>query len=297
MLLQGSWSDAADEARLACDHLDPPALGAAHYQLGELHRLAGDVGAAEEAYREANRWGRRPEPGLSLLRLAQGRAPAAAASLRRVLEDTSGLDLSTEPGERARLLAAYAEVLLAVPDVPAARVASEELSQFADSAQAPMFTALAQSTSGAVALAQGQAEEALRSLRPAWRAWQDLGMPYQAARVRHSIGRAYQQLGDADAASMEFDAARWAFEGLGASPDVAALDRETAAVAPSPDGLTGREVEVVRLAAAGLSNREIAVRLFLSEKTVARHLSNVYTKLGISSRAAATAYAYDHGLV
>jgi DNA-binding CsgD family transcriptional regulator len=176
-------------------------------------------------------------------------------------------------------------------------VASDELAEFASAVQAPLLTALARTVEGAVALAEGRPEDALHVLRPAWRAWQELAMPYEAARVRRQIGRAYRLLGDEDAASMEFDAARWAFEGLGASPDLAALDRETSPAAASPDGLTGREVEVVRLAAAGLSNREIAVQLFLSEKTVARHLSNIYTKLGISSRAAATAYAYDHGLV
>jgi DNA-binding CsgD family transcriptional regulator len=297
MVMQGSWADAADEARLACNQLSPPALGSAHYQLAELHRLAGDLTAAEDGYREANRWGCRPEPGLSLLRLAQGRTGVAVAGLQRALDDSIHPDGSSEPGERPRLLAAYAEVLLAVPDVEGALAASAELDKVAAAIQAPLLTALAQSTAGAVALAQGRAEDAVRELRPAWRGWQDLSMPYEAARVRWFLGRAYRLLGDDDAASMEFDAARWAFEGLGATPDVAALDREASTAARSPDGLTSREVEVVRLAAAGLSNREIAVRLFLSDKTVARHLSNVYTKLGISSRAAATAYAYDHGLV
>jgi DNA-binding CsgD family transcriptional regulator len=297
MLMQGSWTDAVAEARTACEHLDPPALGSAHYQLGELHRLSGDFIAAEESYREANRWGRRPEPGLALLRLSQGRASAAAASLRRIVEDTTGLDASHEAGERPRLLVAYAEVALAVSDVPAARAASDELSAIAASVHAPLLTALADSCSGAVALAEGRAAEAMAVLRRAWRAWQELGMPYEAARVRRTLALAYRSLGDDEAASMEFDAARWAFEGLGAGPDVAVIDRDQLRATPGPDGLTGREVEVVRLAAAGKSNREIAVQLFLSEKTVARHLSNVYTKLGISSRAAATAYAYDHGLV
>jgi DNA-binding CsgD family transcriptional regulator len=295
LAMRGAWTDAMGEARQACALLEPPALGEAHYQLAELHRLAGDVEAAEDAYRQANRWGKRPEPGLALLRLAQGRAPSAAAALRGILTDAGGV--STEPGERPRLLAAYAEVLLAVPDVAAAREASTELSALAAQLPTPLLVALAESTAGAVALADGREEEGMSALRRAWRGWQDLGMPYEAARTRRLLGRAHRQLGDEEAASMEFDAARWAFDSLGASPDVAAVDREEGAASGRPDGLTSREVEVVRLAAAGRSNREIALQLFLSEKTVARHLSNVYAKLGISSRAAATAYAYDHGLV
>jgi DNA-binding CsgD family transcriptional regulator len=300
MAMQGSWDDARGEARAACDQLEPPALGEAHYQLGELHRLAGEFALAEDAYRLANRCGRRPEPGLALLRVAQGRAPAAAAALRMVVAEPAGADASTDPAERPNLLAACVTVLLAVPDLPAARAASEELSAIATLVDAPMLTALAGSAAGAVALAEGDAAAALPVLRRAWRGWRDLGMPYQAASLRRSIGGCYRRLGDEEAASMEFEAARWAFEALGAVPDVAALDHEARDGQPSgpgPGGLTGREVEVVRLAATGKSNREIAVLLFLSEKTVARHLSNIYTKLGISSRSAATAYAYDHGLV
>jgi DNA-binding CsgD family transcriptional regulator len=297
MVMRGAWGDAIGEARLACRQLQPPALGEAHYQLGELHRLAGDFTAAEDAYRQANRWGKRPEPGLALLRLAQGRATAAAAELRSVVADSAEPSTSSEPGDRPRLLAAYAEVLLAVPDVAGARRASEELSGIAGALSAPLLSALAESTAGAVALAERREPEAIGLLRRAWKRWQDLAMPYEAAKVRRLLGRAYRQLGDEDAASMEFDAARWAFESLGAGPDVAAVDRDAGSSAAGPDGLTGREVEVVRLAAAGKSNREIAFELFLSEKTVARHLSNIYAKLGISSRAAATAYAYDHRLV
>jgi DNA-binding CsgD family transcriptional regulator len=298
MVMQGSWADAAGEATQACQRLEPPALGEAHYQLGELHRLAGDFAAAEDAFRQANRWGRRPEPGLALLRLAQGRPAAAAASLRGVVaQDAGGGDLSTDPGERPRLLSAYAEVLLAVPDLPAARGVSEELTAFAARVQAPMLSALADSTAGSILAAQGRDDEALMVLRRAWRGWQALGIPYESARVRRTLGLVYRHVGDDEAASMEFDAARWIFEGLGAAPDVASIDHELHGTRTGPDGLTAREIEVMRLAAKGHSNREIALQLFVSEKTVARHLSNIYTKLGISSRAAATAYAYDHGLV
>jgi DNA-binding CsgD family transcriptional regulator len=160
-----------------------------------------------------------------------------------------------------------------------------------------MLSALADSTAGSILAAQGRDDEALMVLRRAWRGWQALGIPYESARVRRTLGLVYRHVGDDEAASMEFDAARWIFEGLGAAPDVASIDHELHGTRTGPDGLTAREIEVMRLAAKGHSNREIALQLFVSEKTVARHLSNIYTKLGISSRAAATAYAYDHGLV
>jgi ATP/maltotriose-dependent transcriptional regulator MalT len=297
MAMRGAWQDAVQEAQLACDCLQPPALGDAHYQLGELHRLVGDVEAAEAAYREANRCGRRPEPGLALLRLAQGRATTAATNLRGVLADPGVATASTQPGERPVLLAAYAEVLLEVPDVVTARQASDELAAWASRYGAPLLVALSQGVAGAVTLAEGRAQEAIGVLRGAWRCWQELGMPYEAARVRRTLGKALRALGDLDSASMEFDAARWSFESLGATPDVVAVDREEGVGPSAPDHLTRREVEVMRLVATGRSNREVAALLFLSEKTVARHLSNIYTKLGISSRAAATSYAYDHGLV
>jgi DNA-binding NarL/FixJ family response regulator len=149
-----------------------------------------------------------------------------------------------------------------------------------------------------VLLGEGDARAALQALRRAWTAWQDLDAPYEAARVRVLIGLACRQLGDQDSAEMELDAARWVFRQLEAAPDLArveALTRKPAA--PAAGGLTARELQVLRLVAAGQTNRSIAADLFLSERTVERHMSNILTKLGVSSRAAATAYAYQHQLI
>ena len=291
MTLQGAWSDALDETVLACDRLPRAAAGEALYQLGELHRLMGAFEQAEDAFRKANSWGRRPEPGLVRLRMAQGRLDAAATTIRRLYADEhDGL-------VRAEMVVVFIEVMLEVGDLAAAGGACRELTALAEDLDSPMLRARAAQCAGAVGLAHGDAETALGSLRHAWRAWQELGLPYDAARTRELIGRCLRALGDEDAAQMELDSARAAFDRLGAAPDVHRVDLLVGAVARGAGELTPREVEVVRLVASGRTNRAVANELFLSEKTVARHLSNVYAKLGISSRAAATAYAYDHGLV
>jgi DNA-binding NarL/FixJ family response regulator len=289
MQLRGAWPDAADAAREACERLlqrRQPAVGAAFYQQAEVHRLRGEFAQAEESYREASRWGREPQPGLARLRAMQGQADAAEAAIRRVVDETR------DPMARCRLLPAFVEIVSAAGDVAAARAGADELSELADAA---LLRALATHAQGAVQLLEGDAQAALSSLRRAWTAWQALAVPYEAARVRVLIALACRQLGDADTAEMELDAACWAFDELGAAPDLAraqALSRTR-----PPSGLTARELEVLRFVATGMTNRAIAAELFLSEKTVARHLSNIFAKLGVSSRAAATAYAYERGLV
>jgi ATP/maltotriose-dependent transcriptional regulator MalT len=296
MQLHGAWQDAMVEVRRACERLPQPIgqpwVGGGFYQLAELHRLRGEFAQAEDAYHQASRWGRTPEPGLALLRLAQGHADRAAAAIRRAVNEAQ------DPLTRSKLLAAHVEIMLAVADVPAARRAADELTGIASTVGAQLLHAVAASATGAVLLAEGDLHPALVILRQAWAAWQELEAPYEAARVRVSIGLACRALGDEDSAQMELDAAGWVFRQLGAAPQdaaVAALARRRPA--PDPAGLTPRELEVLRLVAAGMTNRGIAGELFLSDKTVARHLSNIFTKLGVSSRAAATAYAFEHELL
>ena len=294
--LQGAWTDALEAAEQACEWLSGPtawdSLGSAYYQLGEIERLRGEPEKAEDAYRRASRAGRQPEPGMSLLRLAQHQVEVAGAAIRRALDETQ------EPLARSRLLPACVEIMLASRDVAGARKAADELSAIVLELDAPFLHAVATSSLGAILLAEGDARAALSRLRDAFVAWRELDAPHHAARVRVLIGLACRALGDTGGAEMEFDAARSSFEELGALPD---LDRVVKLMAEPPDKLAGvltpREVEVLELVATGKTNRAIAAQLFLSEKTVARHVSNIFTKLGLSSRSGATAYAYEHGLV
>lgn len=295
MQFHGAWSEAIDEARKAQEWLSrpppEPAVGEALYQQAELHRLRGEFVDAEAAYRDASRWGRRTEPGLALLRLAQGRPKAAAAAIRRAIAEAAD-DIA-----RARLLGPHVEIALALGDHATAREAADALGRVAAVVTAPLLTATARRVEAAVLLAEGDARAALAALREASTAWEPLDAPYEIARVRVGIGLALRQLGDADSAELEFDAARQAFRELGAGPDLARVDALTGSGDDSrPGGLSPREVEVLRAVAVGRTNREIGAELGLSERTIDRHVSNIYTKLGVSSRAAATAYAYEHGL-
>lgn len=292
MQLHGAWRDAAAEAQRAFERLaGAPAVGEALYQQGELHRVQGHTDAAEQAYREAHRAGREPQPGLALLRLAQGRVDAARGAIRRVVGEARG------PVARAAVLAPDVEISLAAGDVAAARVGAEELSAIATDLRAPVLLASAAQATGAVLLAEGEARAALDTLRRAWAAWHGLDAPYEAARVRVLVGLACRALGDDDSAAMELDAARWVFDQLGAAPDLAKVAELSPPARGAPPGpLTAREAEVLTLVARGRTNREVAAELFISDKTVARHLSNIFAKLGLSSRAAATAWAYEHGL-
>jgi DNA-binding CsgD family transcriptional regulator len=296
MLLRGAWSDAGVEVQRACDRLSrptgQPVLGAAFYVRAELHRLRGEFPEAEEAYRQAHRWGRQPEPGLAQLRLRQGRVDEALAAMRRALDEA--VDAVT----RSRRLGPYVEVLLAGGDVAAARAAVDELSTLASGWNTPLLRAVSLHASGAVLLAEGDTRAALAALRRAVVDWCELEAPYEAARTRVLIGLACRSLGDAGSAEMELDAARWVFRDLDAGPDLASVEALSAGRAPRAEGgLTPREAEVLTLVATGRTNRAIASQLSISEKTVAAHVSSVFTKLGLSSRSAATAYAYTHDLV
>lgn len=291
--LEGSWPDALDEARRARELLTRPAeqaaAGAAWYRIAELHRLRGEFAEAEAAYREASRLSGRPRPGLALLRLAQGEAAAAYTTIRRLVDEIRD--------RRARpwVLAACVEIAIAARRVPEARAAAEELERLARASGAPVLTALSAGAMGAVCLAEDQPRAALPALREAWSAWEAMDAPYEAARVRALIGRACRAIGDEESAALEFDAARVVFERLHAVPDLARLDALSRA-ADDAGPLTPRESQVLSLVAQGKTNRAIAAELHIAEKTVARHVSNIFTKLDVTSRAAATAYAYEHGL-
>jgi DNA-binding CsgD family transcriptional regulator len=290
MQLEGAWDEALDEAERAHGRAGMSGSGVAlaHYRRGDLLRLRGEFAAAEEAYREASRLGHEPQPGLALLRLAQRNAKAAAATIRRAIAEV------TEPSRRVALLPAHVEIMLAVDAIEDAHGGCSELEELAGGYEAGMVGALAAHARGATELADGNPQAALGTLRRAVEAWQELGAPYEAARSRVLVALGCQALGDGDAADMELDAARTVFAELGAEPD---LERVSEPGVAGRAGLTARELEVLRLVAAGNTNRAIAGVLVLSERTVDRHVSNIYAKLDVSSRAAATAYVYEHGLI
>jgi DNA-binding NarL/FixJ family response regulator len=297
LLLHGEWSGAAGELERACDCLAGPpvqqAIGAAWYRLAELHRLRGEDEEAEELYRRGSRWGRDPHPGLALLRLAQGRVDVAAAAIRRVVAE------ARNPRMRAADLSACVEIMLAANDPGAARTAADELTRVAAALGAPLLRAMAAQATGAVLLAEHEPQAALADLRAAASGWRALEAPYQAACTQVLIGLAHRSMGDEDTAGIELETVRHAFAALGATPDVRRVEALCRPVDPPAQrgGLTAREVEVLRLIATGRTNRAIAERLGISEKTIARHVSNIFTKLGLSTRAAATAYAFQHDLV
>ena len=295
MTLAGDWSAAIAEVRRVEGYtrgaLNERIAGDAAYRRGEVHLLRGELDSAEAAFREASRRGREPQPGLALLRLAQGEGEAAAASLRRALGEAG------QPLMRAALLPAYVEITLAVDDLEEARAGCRDLEDVAERQGSRALAAMADYARGAVDLADGNARSALVALRRACRAWQELGVPREIARTRLLVGQACAALGDPDTAAMELEAARDTFEKLGATPEltrVASLgdDRGKQDVY----GLTTRELEILRVLATGKSNREIAAALVISDHTVRRHLQNIFVKLGVSSRAAATAFAYRHDL-
>lgn len=289
--LRGAWPEAVAEADRACEALavaGDSTLGGAHYRVAELARLRGRLAAAEQSFARAGALGTEVQPGLGLLRLQQRRPAAAAAGLDRALAE------HRLPRLRARLLAARVEVALAAGDPATASHCADELAAAAAASPAAYLQALAEHAAGALALARGDATAALPRLRRAWTLWQDVESPYDAARTRVLVARACMALGDDDACRMDVAAARAVFEELGAVPDLAAIAAE---FETAGELLTPREREVLRLLASGVTNRAIAEQLVLSEKTVARHVSNLFGKIDVTSRAAATAYAYEHGLV
>ncbi|MGG6379733.1 LuxR C-terminal-related transcriptional regulator [Paenarthrobacter sp. NEAU-H11] len=294
--LHGAWHEALEAAAVArkrAIHGDPQALFGGYYQQGEVQRLAGDLDAADASYRQAARSGYEPQPGLALLWLARGDPRQAQSMIRR----TAG---EADEATRRHLLPALVEIELAAADVEAAARAAAELEFFAREYPKPMVRAAASQADGAVRLAEGNPAAACVSLRQAWHLWAGLGVPYEAAQCRVLIGIACRALGDEASALMDFESAHAEFLELGAAPAAAwaasLMQAGTDDAGRHQGPLTEREVEVLRLVASGEGNRAIAAHLFLSEKTVARHISNIFLKLGLSSRAAATRYAFEHGL-
>jgi DNA-binding CsgD family transcriptional regulator len=294
MELTGAWPEAVAEARHAAQSVARAAAqetkAAAAYQEAEIHRLRGEFAAAEEAYKEASRCGQEPQPGLALLRLMQGRSEQAVAAIRRCLAATA------DPLERLRLLPAAIEILLAADARDEAKAAGAELDEAARRFGTVVLTAMAAQARGAIELAGGDAGAALASLGAARSTWHRLDAPYLVARARVQAGLACRALDDDESARLEFETAQQVFTQLGAAPDLARL----AALQPTPRPrtlLTAREIEVLRLVATGRTNRGIAKELSLSEKTVDRHLSNIFDKLDVTSRAAATAHAIQNGLL
>ena len=268
-------------------------MGLAFYQQAELHRLVGDVARAEAGYREASRCGHDPMPGLALLELVRGDTPAAVAAIVRALRETAS------PLERPALLAAAVEIFRTAGDLSQARASADELVELAASSATPLLKAMAAHAVGGVLAAEGDPVTALTQLRAAARSWQSLRMPYEAARTGVLLGLACAALGDRSAARLEFDNAKATFTALSARPDRERLASVTTLLG-EPEGervLSDREHEVLVQLAAGKTNREIAEELTISQHTVGRHVDHIFAKLGVNSRAAATAYAYEHHLV
>ncbi|WP_328944734.1 LuxR C-terminal-related transcriptional regulator [Streptomyces sp. NBC_00250] len=297
--LLGAWALAEAEARQACREVPVDCLesaAAAYYAAGDVQRRQGRLEAAAVSYGHAHELGRIPQPGLALLRLAQGRAEAAVAGVDLALACRN--DPDHDVLGRARLLAARTEVALAVRDVAGAARAAKELDALAGDGDVPLLRALADTALGSVALAE-KGPDALLPLRRALAGWLELRVPYEAAQVRMLLAAADRAAGDEEAARLELGTARAVFERLGAVPDA----RRAAALVSGgsrrrlPGGLTAREAQVLRLVASGGTNKDIARELVISEHTVARHLNNIFAKLGVGSRASATAYAYAHSLL
>jgi len=293
MQLCGEWTQAYEEVTLVCDRVcqdsDPEVFADACYQLAELLRLRGQFAEAEASYRLASQNGRDPQPGLALLGLAQGRVDDAIGAIERAVSTT------VAAWERARLLPACFEIMRGTGNLDRARDAAAELSTIAREFGTEIVGALAAQAEGILLLDDGKAREAVDCLRRAFTAWQRSGAPYLAARVRVWLATAYRALGDDDGANLELDAARSIFKALGALPDLQSLE-PASNLAPTA-GLSARELEVLRLLARGMTNKAIAAELGLSERTIDRHVSNIFIKLHVTTRSGATAAAYRQDLI
>ncbi|MEJ1110981.1 MULTISPECIES: LuxR C-terminal-related transcriptional regulator [unclassified Kribbella] len=291
--LHSAFGEALEEFNLACRRYasagSQAAAGLALSECGDVLRIRGDYLAAEAAYDEAAGFGYEPQPGRALLLLARGRTPAAVAAVRRLLAEIG------DAVHRSRQLPAAVEILVAGEHVDDATTIAEELNGIAESFGCAGLRATAAYCLALVALASNDPDRALPQARTAMQLWGGLQSPYEVARAKVLVGRAFRLLGDEDSASSELTSAARTFTDVGAAP--ARQEVEKLLHRDIAGGLTGRELEVLRLVASGNSNTEIAHRLVLSDKTVARHLTNIFTKLEVPSRTAAAAYARDHDLL
>ncbi len=295
MQLHGNWPQAMTEIEQACQlskTSSPPATGEAFYRQAELHRLQGKFSKAEEAYQQASKWGKNPQPGLALLRLAQGRIEAAKSAIRPVMDEDQ------DRMSRSIILPAYIEIMLAAEELHSAEESANELSDIATELGASLLHAIALRAEGKILLANAKPGAALKKLRWSWSLLKKIEALYESACTQVLIGLACRELGDEDTAQMEIQTAIQIFKQLGAEPDFANADSLIPTNPPEEThGLTPRELEVLGLVATGKTNKAIANELFISERTVDRHVSNILGKLQVSSRSAATAYAYKHNLV
>ena len=294
--LSGAWADALMEAGRAANStaraIADETTASAAYQEAEIRRLRGEFELAAGSYRKASDLGLDPQPGLALLRLAQGHGEQAAQSMRRALAG------SMDPLSQARLLPAAVEILIGVGAIEEARKAWERLEEIASRFGSEIMTAMASQARGMLALAGGDPATALRLLRAAFVVWREVGAPYIEARLRLLTALACRALGDEDGAQLELEAAGAIFRSLGARPDAARVAELVSSPTRGPHKvLTSREIEVLTRIAEGKINRVIASELGLSQKTVDRHVSNIFDKLAVSSRAAATAVALQGGLL
>ena len=265
--------------------------GHACYELGEVHRLLGQDDAAELAYRRATALGRTAQPGLALLRLRQGDMDTALHGLRRAVAEATGAPA------RARLLPSLVTVALAAGELAEAEQALAEFDELALALRSSALDAEAARTHGEVELAVGRPEAALPLLRRSSDTWRRLSAPYETARTGVLIARACRALGDEEGARLELESARELLTELGTTPDLRQVEALVTPAGPAPGGLSEREIQVLRLVAAGMTNRAIAAELYVSERTVHRHVSNIFGRIGVNSRAAAAAYAVQHHLL
>jgi DNA-binding CsgD family transcriptional regulator/TolA-binding protein len=293
MHIHGEWSGALREMQRACQILSKPpgepAAGEAYYLLAEIFRLRGDFQQAEKLYVTANKWGRKPQPGLALLRLAQNEKDLAIKSIRNAMDETKA------PLQRIKILQAYIEIMLVHDKIAEARSAVDELDTVAEKYGTTFLEAITTYCRGAVFLKEGDLAAAIDSLSKSLNFLNDLNAPYEAAAARLLLGIAYRAQGDQDTAAMELAAARWIFKELEALPDLEKVEA-LLNIKNEPDlhGLTLRELQVLRLVSEGETNKAIAGKLFISERTVERHLSNIFNKLQVNSRTEATTFAYKH---